>query len=265
MSQAFQSAAFPAQMFKCSNFPHDVCVSSNIMRTAVRKRLSKSMRNTLTARLDFPTLVFITPDGISRDVNRAVEVCGRVLQTPSTLVQIRDTMGNEEDISTLVGTLLKSGLSPTRLIVNGLDFEKVLSLHENLGFHMKERDAMKGLGLFNRKSTGIVGCAVHSVSTAKQALMNHRLDYLQVGTMFKTLTHPGKSPEGPQLLEQIASLDCYSAETRLIAVGGVNFDNAESLMKHGAHGVAAIRTISAAGDPELAANKMMGALKRGIE
>lgn len=46
----------------------------------------------------------------------------------------------------------------------------------------------------------------------------------QVGTMFATLTHPGKAPEGPQLLAAIAAAlaaDDECSSLPLIGVGGI--------------------------------------------
>lgn len=214
---------------------------------------------------DKPTLVFITPDGIARSWEKANYLCESVLRTPSTIVQIRDTTAKEQDIAELVASLLDAGLPPSRLVVNGLSYTTVASLHDNLGFHMKERDAATGATVLSHSdvSKRLIGCAVHSEHSARAVLRLHSLDYMQVGTMYKSLTHPGKSPEGPVLLEKIKALDIFpGTKTKLIGVGGVNLENASSLIEHGAHGIAVIRAISDADDPRATTNEFMRVLKQ---
>lgn len=69
---------------------------------------------------------------------------------------------------------------------------------------------------------------------------------MQVGTIYKkSLTHPGKSREGPLLLNKIRAHDIFKeTESTRIGDGGLNLENDSSLIEHGAHGIAVIRAIS---------------------
>lgn len=263
-----------AVAFQKSIFLHHELLHRNITIDSIENRRRKSFltktkrpRFNIHARFpnDKPTLVFITPDGITRCWEKANFLCESVLRTPSTIVQVRDTTAKEQDIAELVASLLDAGFPPSRLVVNGLSYATAASLHDNLGFHMKERDATKGAMVLNHLdvSKRLIGCAVHSVHSARAFLRLHNLDYMQVGTMYKSLSHPGKTPEGPVLLEKIRALDIFpGTKTKLICVGGVNLENASSLIKHGAHGVAVIRAISDADDPRATTIEFMRILNQ---
>ena len=119
------------------------------------------------------------------------------------------------------------------------------------------------------RPTGPLGCSAHSVE-AVLAAAALGADYVQLGTMFATQTHPGKVPEGPGLatecrraldeLEAPPLLVARSATPLLIGVGGVDATNAATLVEAGCDGVAVIRGISDASDPEAAARAICRAL-----
>merc|ERR1719160_1629179 len=79
--------------------------------------------------------------------------------------------------------------------------------------------------------------------------------------MFPTQTHPGKVPEGPGLARTCRrALAARDAPPSLIGVGGVDAANAAALVEVGCDGVAVIRGILDAPDPEAAAPTICRAL-----
>jgi thiamine-phosphate pyrophosphorylase len=102
----------------------------------------------------------------------------------------------------------------------------------------------------------LVGASIHSVDEAMRAEQDGA-DYLVVGTMFASRSHPGKEPEGLGLMREIR------ARTRLplIGIGGITTANAASVMAAGADGVAVITEILAAKDPADAARRLWRALQ----
>lgn len=122
-----------------------------------------------------------------------------------------------------------------------------------------------------------VGCSVHSVDAAVAAARLGVMDYLQVGTMFPTASHPEKREvEGPQLLPQIrAALSAAAAAEdghkglrtgrgpALVAVGGIaTEDQVREVMAAGADGIAVIRAVLRADDPRDAATRMRTEMER---
>lgn len=106
----------------------------------------------------------------------------------------------------------------------------------------------------------IIGRSVHSVESATQAQASGA-DFLLVGTMFATRSHPGEEPSGPGLLERIRSA---GVETPLLAIGGITADNIVQVMQAGANGVAVITAILASTNPEREASRIKSAMQDAI-
>ena len=104
--------------------------------------------------------------------------------------------------------------------------------------------------------TSIIGRSVHSLEGALQA-DSDGADFLVVGTMFATNSHPGEEPSGPDLLRRVAG----HCSLPLIGIGGITPRNVDQVMEAGASGVAVIRSILAADDPRDAAAEMLAALE----
>ena len=66
----------------------------------------------------------------------------------------------------------------------------------------------------------LIGRSVHSVEGAVQATSDGA-DFLVVGTMFATRSHPGEEPAGPGLLRQVAG----RCDLPLIGIGGITPEN----------------------------------------
>lgn len=97
----------------------------------------------------------------------------------------------------------------------------------------------------------LIGCSVHSVAEAVQA-EREGADYLIVGTIFPSASHPGRRASGPGLLRQVAD----QVKLPLIGIGGITAKNAADVMATGASGVAVIREVLAAPDPKSAASNL---------
>ena len=97
----------------------------------------------------------------------------------------------------------------------------------------------------------LVGRSVHSVEEAVVA-ESEGVDYLMLGTIYGTASHPGRPPSEPGLIEAVKA----RVRTHVYAIGGINASNAEEVMRAGANGVAVIRSILGAPDPRTAAREI---------
>jgi thiamine-phosphate pyrophosphorylase len=104
-------------------------------------------------------------------------------------------------------------------------------------------------------SGSLVGRSVHTVEAALSAV-SEGADFLLVGTMYATDSHPGVPPDGPALMRAVAQ-DC---RIPLIGIGGITRDNLSEVIAAGASGVAVIRSILAAPDPRGAARELKQSL-----
>ena len=100
-----------------------------------------------------------------------------------------------------------------------------------------------------------VGRSVHSVDGAIDA-ETAGADFLVVGTMFPTGSHPGGIASGPELMRETAA----SCRAPLLGIGGIAPDNLAMVVSAGASGVAVIRSILGAEDPAQAARALKESL-----
>jgi len=100
--------------------------------------------------------------------------------------------------------------------------------------------------------TGWVGRSVHSEAEAEAAVAEGA-DYLVVGTIFASPSHPGRAPAGLAMIRRTAALG-----QPVIAIGGMTPARAREAREAGAWGVAAISALWLADDPHAAAVEMLG-------
>jgi thiamine-phosphate diphosphorylase len=98
---------------------------------------------------------------------------------------------------------------------------------------------------------GWIGRSVHSKEQAEMALAEGA-DFLVVGSVYETLSHPGRAAAGLTLVTQAADLG-----RPVIAIGGITPDRAAEVKAAGAYGVAAIRALWFASDPAAATLAML--------
>ena len=102
----------------------------------------------------------------------------------------------------------------------------------------------------------LIGVSVHDLAQARAACAQ-RPDYLLVGPVFATATHPDAPPLGVERLAEIVLLGLP-----VIAVGGVTAERIPELTTAGAHGVAAIRALWDSADPAAAARRILEGLRK---
>lgn len=96
-----------------------------------------------------------------------------------------------------------------------------------------------------------IGRSVHDLAEAAAAQAGGA-DYLLVGPLYRTATHPEREPLGLARLGAIVALGLP-----VIAIGGVTPPRVGEVRRAGAYGVAAIRGVWDAADPGDAARQML--------
>jgi thiamine-phosphate pyrophosphorylase len=94
---------------------------------------------------------------------------------------------------------------------------------------------------------GWIGRSVHTEAEAVAAV-DEGADYLLVGNVYQTASHPGRPAAGLGLVRAAAALG-----RPVIAIGGIDAARAEAVREAGAWGVAAIAALWRAPDPAAAA------------
>ena len=98
---------------------------------------------------------------------------------------------------------------------------------------------------------GWIGRSVHTPEEAAMAI-SQGADFLVVGNIYETLSHPGRPAAGLTLVTQTAGLG-----RPVIAIGGITPARAADVKAAGAYGVAAIRGLWMAADPAAATLAML--------
>ncbi len=98
----------------------------------------------------------------------------------------------------------------------------------------------------------IIGISTHSIEQARQA-EKEGADYLAIGPIFATPSKPEAGPpKGTKIISQIKEV----VGIPVVAIGGINLDNAEETLKAGADGVAVMSAIFKERDVGLATRKL---------
>ncbi|HOI45763.1 MAG TPA: thiamine phosphate synthase, partial [Candidatus Aminicenantes bacterium] len=98
----------------------------------------------------------------------------------------------------------------------------------------------------------LIGVSVETLEQAQEA-EKEDVDYLGVSAIFATPTKKDTAAEwGLGGLERLRPL----SRRTLVAIGGLNDENAAAVIRAGADGIAVVSAVCAAGDPEKAARRL---------
>ena len=207
--------------------------------------------------LPYPCLCLVT----DRTVCAADEMPARVAAAVSggvDVVQVRDKDLPGQAVYSLTSTLRSVTEGRALLLVNERADVAVAGGAD--GVQLGEAAMSADLVRRVVGEQAIVGRSVHSVGGALEAAATGA-DFLLVGTMFATRSHPGEEPAGPGLLTRIRDA---GVSLPLVAIGGINTTNVADVMGAGAWGAAVITSILASDDPEAAAKGLKSAMLAAI-
>ena len=103
----------------------------------------------------------------------------------------------------------------------------------------------------------LIGRSVHSVERAMEAEANGA-DFLVLGTVFETASHPGADTGGLELVRDVTG----KVRIPVIGIGGISESNVAGLIESGATGAAVISAISMAPYPKAASWGMSEAMRQ---
>lgn len=136
-----------------------------------------------------------------------------------------------------VGTALREPVreAGARLLVNDrLDLARLL---ETDGVQLPESSFPVGLARRLLPAGVLVGRSVHGPEAFEP---DGRPDFLLVGTLFPTPSHPGRAGAGPERIEEVRRA---SPDVPAVGIGGINPDRVPAVTGAGGHGVAVLRAV----------------------
>ena len=196
------------------------------------------------------SLYLVTDRSLSKGRSTA-EIVAAAVAGGVSCIQLREkSCGTREFLNEALALqpLLKSRNIP--LIINDrLDIALAI---EADGVHLGQSDMPIGMA---RKIAGdslIIGISAESVDDALRA-EQEGADYIGISPVFSTPTKTDIAPPlGLEGVRQIRAL----VDIPLVGIGGINSDNAESVLAAGADGIAVVSAIVSAADPAGAAKKL---------
>ncbi|MBF0127150.1 MAG: thiamine phosphate synthase [Magnetococcales bacterium] len=200
-----------------------------------------------------PRLLLITDHAVRPDIENAVS---QALQGGPFDLLLRDKTASRTLLTQLARRLILL-LTPSggRLIVHehleiALDVGAAGAHLPEMG--METTEARRILG-----PHPLLGRSCHHTENACQHL-HQGGDYVTLSPVFRTASHPDASPLG---LERFSRM-CAVVDGPVLALGGVNTDNAWSALQAGASGVALIRGVLNAPDPGQTIQTMLTYISR---
>ncbi|HTC62403.1 MAG TPA: thiamine phosphate synthase [Candidatus Saccharimonadales bacterium] len=174
------------------------------------------------------------------EVDSLYDSISRAIAAGISWIQIRE---KDLDTRTLLEVarfgVAKSHGTSTRVLIN--DRLDVALAANAAGIHLGEKSLPLEVVVEWRRCSGqtdfLIGVSCHSLEAACAAATGGA-DYIFFGPVFAT---PSKAAFGaPQGIDRLREV-CASVKIPVLAIGGVNLENARDCLKAGASGIAAIR------------------------
>lgn len=180
-----------------------------------------------------------------------LEIVEAALDGGVTVVQLRKKhMSKGEQYAIALGLRRLTQLHQALLIIN--DHPDIAIAADADGVHLGQDDlppdVVRALPGFAGR---IIGRSTHSVEQARTA-MREGADYFAVGPVYATPTKAGRPAVGTALVSEVAAI----ADRPFVAVGGIDRENATSVIEAGARAIAVVRAIYDDPEPAEAARRL---------
>ncbi len=203
------------------------------------------------------SLIVLTDEAQARG-RSLVEVVRAALRGGAPAVQLRSKNATAREMVELARTLLAE-TQPTGALLFVNDRVDVALAAGADGAHLGDDDLPLTAARRIVPSGFLLG---RSVETPEQARMAERggADYLGAGPVFATASKPDAgTPIGLEGLRRVAG----AVRIPVVAIGGIDHQNAAAVRSAGAAGIAVIRAIMQAEDPEREVRRLLQELATG--
>jgi len=188
-----------------------------------------------------PGLYLITPDGWS--AGRLQAQLKPLLRAGIAMLQYRDktsSAGQRLATAQMLASLCRAHRTP--LIIN--DDVALARQVRAAGVHLGSDDIDPRQARDQLGAAAIIGCSCYNDLALAASRCRLGVDYLAFGSMYPSATKPAARRCSVQVLQQARSLGLP-----LVAIGGINADNAAQLVRAGADLLAVISDVFTADDP----------------
>ena len=208
-------------------------------------------------KLTIPCLALVTDRRLCQTLSLE-EAVAQAIEGGANLVQLRE---KDPDGRSLPAAELLALAEKLRAVTRG---RALFLVNDRLdvalacaadGTHLPERGLPVAAARRLAGEGFIIGRSVHSTAEAARA-QEEGADYVQVGSIFASRSHPGQPVGGLDLLEAVAA----AVTIPILAVGGITAANVGEAIRAGAGGAAVISAILGAASPREAARALSEAM-----
>jgi len=216
--------------------------------TIEQNLLSKLLRQDKVKRL--PGLYLIIDTQALKERSH-VDVASQAIRGGAKVIQLRDKVQSKKELLPIAEQLKKLCAEHDVLFIMNDHFDLALAVDAD-GLHLGQDDLPIKVA---RKLLPIDKILGRSTRTVDQAVAaeTEGADYIAVGSMYPTPTKETAQVVGPERLRQVRQ----AVTLPLVAIGGINKDNAAEVLAAGADSLAVIRAVVQAENPEEAARQLV--------
>lgn len=212
-----------------------------LIRELGQRRFPEANRSIIAA-VSMHSLYVITPNLKHYDEDFFL-LTRQLLRAGMSMLQFRSTHTHGDVRAQIISRLtVMCGESGCLLILNDGPAEAVR--HGAAGVHLNSARLLQ-LNERPLETSFLVGASCHNATEVMHASAL-ALDYIFLGPVRKTTTHPGATPMGWRRFEALAG----QARLPVYALGGMRPEDMQEARSHGARGLAVITGVWGARDPE---------------
>lgn len=204
-----------------------------------------------------PALVLVTNRHLCQR-SSLVEATTKALQGGVNVIQLREKDLSAGPLYALAKELRRVSSGRARLLINDR-IDVALACGAD-GVHLGEESLPLEVARSVCGERLIIGRSVHSLEGAVKAIESGA-DYLILGTIFPSHSHPEGPIAGVELLRRVRPL----TDLPLIAIGGITPERVKECIEAGADGVAVISAILSSEDPLRSASALRLALMEAYQ
>jgi thiamine-phosphate pyrophosphorylase len=222
--------------------------------TIEQKLLSRLLRRDKAGRL---TGLYAIIDSQKLGGRSHLEVAGQLVRGGASAIQLRHKLDNKDELLAIAQKLKNLCAENNVLFIVNDHLDIALAVGAD-GLHLGQKDLPVRAARRLLPIDMIVGVSVTTVKQAKEA-EGSGADYIAVGSMYPTPSKETAVVVGLEKLRKVRG----AVSLPLVAIGGINQDNAAEVAAAGADAVAVIGAIMQAESIERASRKIIKAFERG--
>lgn len=204
-------------------------------------------------RLQFPVLCLVTDRTLIPE-DSVADVIAQAVAAGVTMVQLREKDLPTRELLSVAERLRAVTEGRALFLVNGrADIAAAVGAD---GVHLPSDGLPPTAARWVLGDRAIVGRSVHGVAEVRQTVPD-AMDYLELGTVFPSRSHPAGPVLGLEPVREAAELGIP-----ILAIGGITAESAPGVIAAGAQGVAVISAILGDRDPAAAAHRLSQAVRR---